>query len=564
MLKNLRIGTKLVASFLAVAAIALVIGVVGYRATGDLGEHLAEVADVRLPSVLGLEIMNEAQTAIQRAERTLLLPLDAETRTAQHAQLRGSWASAERGWKIYEPLPQTREEEELWRRFVPAWGAWKKVHERIAALEGQGDLDGARALSLGEGRVAFEAAEALLGKLIDLNVRVGEEARSSGHAVIARTRAVSVTTCVVGVLAAVLLGLFISRSITAPIGVAVQAVERVAAGDLRDPPAVDRGDETGRLLGALRTTIEKLAGVIGEVRAGAEALTGAATQVSSTAQSLAQGTGEQAASVEETTSSLEEMNASITQNAESARQTEGMAKESATNADESGKAVGETVTAMTAIAERITIIEEIAYQTNLLALNAAIEAARAGEHGRGFAVVASEVRKLAERAQGAAKEIGVLAASSVGVAQRSGTLIRDLVPAIRKTADLVQEVAAASSEQSAGVSQVSKAMAQVDQVTQRTASASEELSSTAEEMASQAESLQQLMAFFRVDDAYAAAGARAARARLHVPHAPAPADGAPADGAPADDAAAPLRLVAATAARPGTGAGAGDGGFRRF
>jgi methyl-accepting chemotaxis protein len=162
--------------------------------------------------------------------------------------------------------------------------------------------------------------------------------------------------------------------------------------------------------------------------------------------------------------------------------------------------VGETVGAMKSIAEKISIIEEIAYQTNLLALNAAIEAARAGEHGKGFAVVATEVRKLAERAQKAAKEIGALAGSSVKVAERSGQLIGELVPAIRKTADLVQEVAAASAEQSAGVGQVSKAMGSVDQVTQRNASAAEELSSTAEEMASQSEALQQLMGFFLVKD----------------------------------------------------------------
>ena len=276
----------------------------------------------------------------------------------------------------------------------------------------------------------------------------------------------------------------------------VDAAVRIAGGDLTTAvtPASDR-DALGN---ALQGMVAKLSQVIGEVRAGANALSSAATQVSSTSQSLSQGTSEQAASVEETTSSLEQMTASISKNADNSRQLEQSAVKAARDGEESGKAVVDTVAAMKAIAEKISIVEEIAYQTNLLALNAAIEAARAGEHGKGFAVVATEVRKLAERSQTAAKEIGGLAASSVKVAERSGQLLLELVPAIRKSADTVQEVAAATAEQSAGVSQINRALTGVDQVTQRNASAAEELASTAEEMASQAESLEQLMAFFRV------------------------------------------------------------------
>jgi methyl-accepting chemotaxis protein-2 (aspartate sensor receptor) len=309
----------------------------------------------------------------------------------------------------------------------------------------------------------------------------------------------------------------IDRLVLRPLGLVVEQMQRVAGGDLRETAVVERQDELGQVQEALRDMTARLGGVIAEVRGSADALSGASAQVSATAQTLSQGTGEQAASVEETTSSLEEMGASIVQNAESARQTEAMATEGAKHAAESGTAVAETVDAMKSIAEKVSIIEEMAYQTNLLALNAAIEAARAGEHGRGFAVVATEVRKLAERAQGAAKEIGVLAASSVSVAERSGKLLVDLVPAIRKAADLVQEVSATSQEQSAGIAQVSKAMTVVDQVTQRNASAAEELSSTAEEMASQAEALAQLMAFFRVRDH------GSAPKKIRSPHAPAPA-----------------------------------------
>jgi len=274
--------------------------------------------------------------------------------------------------------------------------------------------------------------------------------------------------------------------------------QRLAEGDLTQTVAVTRSDEVGELQQAMAQTVTRLTQIIGEVRTAADQLANAAGQVSATAQSLSQSSSQQAASVEETTSSMELMSASIVQNTENARITDGMAAKAAAEATEGGKAVSLTVDDMKSIASKIGIIDDIAYQTNLLALNAAIEAARAGEHGKGFAVVAAEVRKLAERSQIAAREIGDLASSSVKQAERAGSLLVEMVPTIRKTSDLVQEIASASSEQSSGAAQINGAMGQLNQTTQQNASASEELAATAEELGSQAEQLQQTMTFFRV------------------------------------------------------------------
>ncbi len=283
---------------------------------------------------------------------------------------------------------------------------------------------------------------------------------------------------------------------------------RVAADRLRDI-AQGEGDLTKRLDESSRNEIAslahwfnefvgKLSPVIAQVRSAAGALSSASSQVSASAQTLSVGTSEQAAAVEETSSSLDQMNASITQNAENSRQMERMAVTGAKDMEESGKAVAESVEAMKTIAEKTSIIEEIAYQTNLLALNAAIEAARAGEHGKGFAVVATEVGKLAERSQRAAQEISQLTSSSVKVAERSGQLLTELAPAIKKTAELVQEVATASREQASGVAQINKAMTRLDQVTQRAVSGVEQLSQTAQELTVQAERLQYLATRIRV------------------------------------------------------------------
>jgi methyl-accepting chemotaxis protein len=247
----------------------------------------------------------------------------------------------------------------------------------------------------------------------------------------------------------------------------------------------------------INDTLDVVVAPLKSVAITADQLASASNQISSAAQSMSQAATEQAASVEETSASVEQMAASIGQNSDNAKVTDAMATKAATEAVEGGAAVEQTVAAMKQIASKIAIIDDIAFQTNMLALNATIEAARAGEHGKGFAVVAAEVGKLAERSQVAAAEIGDLASGSVATAERAGAL-REIVPAIRKTSDLVQEIAAASAEQTAGAGQINSAMGQMSQTTEQTASYSEELATTAEEMAGQSAQLQQLMQQFTI------------------------------------------------------------------
>ncbi len=309
-----------------------------------------------------------------------------------------------------------------------------------------------------------------------------------------------IAAAIISIVVGTIIALILSRRIVATVEKVVGRARAVAEGDLSGKELeVDTTDELGDLTVAVNEMSNRLSSIVSDVRGSADSLASASEQVSATSQSLSQATTEQSSGVEETSASIEQISASINQNAENAKVTDDMATQAAGQGEEGGKAVAQTLDAMRNIGGKIGIIEDIAYQTNLLALNAAIEAARAGEHGKGFAVVAAEVRKLAERSQNSSQEISNLASESVGIAERAGALLEEIVPSIGRTADLVQEIAAASEEQSCGANQISIAMQQMDQTTQQNAAASEELAATAEEMSGQAAQLQQLMAFFKLD-----------------------------------------------------------------
>jgi len=372
---------------------------------------------------------------------------------------------------------------------------------RVADTIQQGGEIKAANLSRGDGKkalaetlVAVDAYSDFIGKRMKTMVIAAVE-----EAAFAKTLLISV------VIGALLIGLaaaaWISISISKGLNRAVAVAEAIAAGDLTQTVEVKGNDEITDLLRAFGAMSDKLRDVVGQVTSAAENMSSGSQELSASAEQLSQGSTEQASSTEEASSSMEEMAANVKQNAENASTTEKMASQSAKDAEASGLAVGKAVDAMQTIAAKINIVQEIARQTDLLALNAAVEAARAGEHGKGFAVVASEVRKLAERSQAAAAEIGTLSVDTVKVAQEAGSMLAKLVPDIKKTAELVEEITAACREQDVGSTQINQAIQQLDKVTQQNAAASEQVSATSEELAAQAEQLQTTIAFFRLDDA---------------------------------------------------------------
>ncbi|OWV81519.1 chemotaxis protein [Rhizobium sp. R634] len=434
----------------------------------------------------------------------------------------------------------TPEGKPSWDRLLDLAKRFDEGSNRVASIQEGGDRAGAVALSSGEVRGLVLELEDVFETLVTLQQKAMAQADNDTDILYSSTKNTLIGVAVGASVIAFAAALWIALGINSGLRKIMNVASAVAIGDLNQKVEIRTNDEIKDLVNtinvmtdnlratadiatqiaggdlmvapkplsekdtlgiALEQMVERLRGVVADAIAAAENVSAGSQELSASSEQVSQGASEQAASAEEASASMEEMAANIKQNADNAAQTEKIARQSAKDAEMSGEAVSRAVQAMRTIAEKISIVQEIARQTDLLALNAAVEAARAGEHGKGFAVVASEVRKLAERSQSAAAEISSMSGDTVKAAQDAGDMLGRLVPDIRKTAELVAEISAACREQDIGAGQINEAIQQLDRVTQQNAGASEQISATSEELASQAEELQTSIAFFKVDTA---------------------------------------------------------------
>ena len=514
MLSFERVSTKLSVAFGCVIVLTIGLSIFSLMRLSEINNDSTIMNDNWIPSIVNINAINTATSDLRIAEMQHVLSQTKENMLLFEKEMDHQVEIILKAESVYEPLISSEDERALYDRFRAFWKEYMAHHAQFLDVSRSNQTEEAKKMLRGESQELFDKASATLGELITLNNQGAAAQSAQGDDNYADARLWIICILVFTVVISILLSFFIVRSLLKQLGaeptVISDIAHKIADGDLT--LKLNTGKKSVGVYAIMQQMAEKLQEVVSSVRQAADNVAAGSVQISSSAEETSQGATEQAAAAEEVSSSMEEMVSNIEQNAENASKTEEIARKSAEDARQGGEAVSQTVGAMKEIADKISIIEEIARQTNLLALNAAIEAARAGEHGKGFAVVAAEVRKLAERSGTAASEISELSSSSVQIAENAGTLLTSLVPNIEKTAELVQEIAAASAEQNSGAEQISGAIAQLDTVIQQSASASEEMASASEELSGQAQEMQTSMGFFKVADGNKTRGTRGTRA----------------------------------------------------
>lgn len=539
------IGRRIAISFGAVIVIAVFLGGSALLELGAIDTRADRIGDDHLPGILMSGHIVVAQSEIMVSlERMLSADNDAD-RVRAERELEDNLRANDKNARAYDATIHTQQDREMFNALMAVRADFRSLCEQeLLPLLRAHQRERAQDVMRNRVRPQWDALMTRGRALNEVNKAWGDESQQLVKSAVSTAQWAIFLGLLAAVVVSVAIAIRITRSITLPLRAAVRLVETVSTGDVSARADVQTEDELGQMvrgintmvdnlaatvrvaeqlaqgdltaepkllsdhdtLGhALRRMIENLRAVVVSVSAAAENVGAGSDQLSVSAQELSRGNSAQAAAAEQTSSSMEEISSSIQRNGDNARQTDQLAKQAAKDAATSGSAVEQTTRAIRQIAERISVIQEIARKTDLLALNAAVEAARAGEHGKGFAVVASEVRKLAERSQLAAAEIGALTREGVSVADGAAQALGKLVPDIHRTAELVQEIAASSTEQSSGAGEVSRAMVELDGVIQKNSASAEELAATAEELAGQARQLRESVAFFRL--------AKATRAR---------------------------------------------------
>ncbi|HEV7719276.1 MAG TPA: methyl-accepting chemotaxis protein [Arsenicitalea sp.] len=500
---RLTIKVKLAVTFAVIVVMSAVSMFIALQNLGSLNDSFNTAMDQGVARILLADDVLSDTIDLARDERSNILSTDANEDKTLVAAMDAEIAGVKDKTTKLRGLTDDAGDVVV-DKFVSAFDDYLTQHTEIVRLADANQNSQAYAISTGKAAQVYKQMNDALTQLTDMEKATLEKERTDNASLFDHSRTLLLSLLAGSIVIATIAALWIVISMTRSLASALRLANAVAGGDLSASATTSGNDEIKDLIDALNTMARKLREVVAEVTTATRNVASGSQEMSATAEQLSQGATEQASSTEEASASMEEMAATIKQSADNAAQTEKIARQSAADALASGEAVGNAVTAMQTIAEKIMVVQEIARQTDLLALNAAVEAARAGEHGRGFAVVASEVRKLAERSQAAAAEISTLSGQTVKAAQSAGDMLSKLVPDIQRTAELVEEISAASREQNAGAAQINTAIQQLDKVTQQNTSAAEEMSATSEELASQAEQLQSAISYFRIDERHAA------------------------------------------------------------
>ncbi len=512
MLNNLKISSRLVGVLGLLVGLLLAIVAAALWQMGSMRAATNEITGNWLPSVEHINKMNTAASDFRVAQYQHVVNTDDKAMAAIEQTLNKVLAAFEEDHKAYVALISSAEERAMYDAFAASWKTYLELHQQLLVMSRKNETEAARTLLEGKAGEVFDKASAGLDKLTELNSAGAKDATATADGAYQLALKVMIGAAVLAVVLATVVGLWLVRSITAPLHHAMVVADRVAAGDLSGAIDVRSNDETGQVLKALGRMQDSLSRVVTDVRQNSENVATASAQIAQGNQDLSGRTEQQASALQQTAATMEELGTTVRHNADNARQADQLARGASTVAAQGGEVVGRVVQTMQAInqssqkiGEIIGVIDGIAFQTNILALNAAVEAARAGENGRGFAVVASEVRSLAQRSAEAAREIKALIGRSVEQVEEGSTLVDqagktmgEIVGAIQRVSDIVTEISSASTEQSGGVQQVGQAVSQMDQATQQNAALVEESAAAAESLKSQAQQLVQSVAVFKL------------------------------------------------------------------